>query len=156
MRLVLHVAVVKLKGLVSIIQHGDCRKDALLARQRYARQAAIEGRCIDEGLEHRTRWAFCQRVVQLAHSIVATADQRQNLPRVRVQCNQRHLRIDDVLLRQHKAVLRSHGVATTHHRINFFHSLLYGDGSSILQVRVERGVDVQAFCVNITVAVALV
>src|SRR5882757_10584624 len=63
----------------------------------HAINGIVERRGIDEGLEYRTWLAMRERVIELALSIIAAADDRLNLSRPRVKRDQGDLCLGDRL-----------------------------------------------------------
>jgi hypothetical protein len=59
--------------------------------RRAAVQRSIDGSCINKWLEYRPRGTFCDRVIQLAEGVVASAHQGQDLAGVRIHRDQCYL-----------------------------------------------------------------
>jgi hypothetical protein len=108
--------------------------------------AVLKGRGVDERLEDGAGGPLGNRVVQLRVAVAAPADQRQHLAGVRIERDQRHLRIDVGLP---GLSLR---VQLVHLLVDDVNGGVDGRGGSALQIGIERGVDAQAFAVEVALA----
>ena len=134
-------------GGLRVVQHGDRRKEFGLPRQHRAFDGGLKGRRIDERLEDGARGTVRDRVVHLRRAIAAPAHQRQHLAGVGIERNQRHLRIDVRL-----AQLPVARMQLVHLRVHDVNGGVDGLRCQALQIGIERGVDAQAFAVEIAVA----
>ncbi len=64
----------------------------------YTVDGVIEGCCINEGFKNGTRLTMCERVIELALSVVAASDDRLDFSRARIERHERHLRLRDRLV----------------------------------------------------------
>ena len=92
------LVVPKGEGGLLVVEHGDRRKESVgaVVVKLDAGDCRVEGRGVDEGLEDGPGGPIGDGVVELALAVVASADQRQHLAGVRVERDQRDLRIRDV------------------------------------------------------------
>ena len=81
-------------GLLRVVEQGHRRKQFGLAGQHGALNRGLERRGVDERLEDRSRGPMCHRVVHLRRAVAAPAHQRQHLAGMRIERDERHLRID--------------------------------------------------------------
>ena len=58
-------------------------------------QSRVQSGGVNEGFEYAAGGALCHDMVELAHSVVFAADQRFHLAGMRVQADERHLRLID-------------------------------------------------------------
>ena len=111
-------------------------------------QAGIERRCIDKRLESRTGGPVLHRVIELACPIVPAPNQGQHLPCVGIQRYQRNLGIDK---RRVVPCFDSARMKPFHLRVNHLHAFGHRIRRYLLQIRIQRRVDAQAFTIEIRV-----
>ena len=88
-------------------------------------------------------------MVELAQTIITSTHQSQNLASMRIERYQRHLWIRNYFCR---ASLGQFLAALLHHLVNSLHSFVDGIGGHLLQVRIKRRINAQAFGVVSRVA----
>ena len=111
-------------------------------------ERGVVGRGVDEGFEDGAGGAFGDGVVELRDAVVAAADECEDLAGVRVDGDERDLRIGD------GAGLFSLGglVQLADELVDVLHADLDGFGGGALQFGVERGVDAEALVGEVLVA----
>ena len=114
-------------------------------------EAGVIGRGVDEGFEDGAGGALGDGVIELRDAIVAAADQREDLAGVRVDGDERDLRIGD------GAGFFALGglVQLADELVYVLHADLDGLGGGALQFGVERGVDAEALVGEVLIADAL-
>src|SRR4051795_9932135 len=128
--------------LVDLIVEGE--RSGLVQKQRSGgnrfaaaipRDSLVERRRVGKWLKGRPGLPLGQHVVQLATGIVATTDQRANVSRRGVECDESHLRELALLL------FATH---PTELLVNLRHAFLHCINSSLLKVQVQSRVNAVA------------
>ena len=134
-------------GGLLVAEHGDRREELALAGQHGAFDGGVKGRGIDKRLEDGAGGPLGHRVVQLDVAVAAAAHQRKHLAGVGIERDERDLRIDVWLC---PASCRCACSLSTCSSTTWIVDSTAGGFS--LQVGIERGVDAQAFAVEVALA----
>ena len=110
---------------------------------RFIPQAGIERGGIHKRLKNAARRSFRNRVIQLAHAIIAAPDQRFYFSGMRIKADQRDLRFTGCLARCLAAPGKN--------AVDFAHSQGYRFRRVALQIQIKRGVNARAGLLKIAV-----
>ena len=122
-------------------------KTAWSGRAAWCPRRRFERPRVDERLEDGAGGPLRDGVIHLRRAVAAPAHQRQHLAGVRIERDQRHLRIDVGLAQL--LVARMQLVHLLVHHVNGGVDRV---GGQALQIGIERGVDAQPFAVEVAIA----